>query len=85
MIFGDAPIFSKASHFLSSTSIATSVSEGDGFHRGVLRLCCMILKSNAVITVRSLWLIVISHMASQSQLGLDSKVASNKTSKERAI
>jgi hypothetical protein len=77
-------ITSMASH-LSATSIASSVSEGDGFHRGVLRLCCMILKSNAVITVRSLWLIVISHMASQSQLGLDSKVASNKTSKERAI
>jgi hypothetical protein len=52
-------IFLKASHFLSSTSIATSVSEGDGFHRGVLRLRCMILKSNVMITVSSLWLIVI--------------------------
>ena len=42
---------SKASH-LSATSKATSVSEGDGFHRGLLRLRCTTCKSNTVMTVR---------------------------------
>jgi hypothetical protein len=69
-----------ASHW-SATLIATSVSKGDGFHCGVLRLCCTTFKSDAVMTLRrSLWLIVVTDMASQTQLRCDSKVASNTNS-----